>query len=224
MSASIAVKSPTVPSTMAVAKAMTSSPASAACSRKYTPMACGGVTPPISQRYRARRAASRARCLGPPPCSAESAIEARHRERRCRGFMTLIGRAVARPREGLFGRVRRKKTERDRHLRHLRRQHDAVRGGVGDVIEVRRLTANQAPEADHACPGAGRSDSSRSLRQLKGAGDREGHDIGPWDAGVLESGPGACLEPIGHKRVIAGNDQGETHQGPVREIRATTGP
>ena len=64
----------------------------------------------------------------------------------------------------------------------------------------------------HTTPGRG--DARGGLCQLIGAGDSEGHDVGARDAGVLECG--TRLEPIGHKRVVSGDDQGKTHQGPRR--------
>ena len=65
-----------------------------------------------------------------------------------RGLAALVGRAVAGARQRLFRRVASSARRTHRHAGRLRRAHDAVRRRLRDVVEVRRLAADQAAEAD----------------------------------------------------------------------------
>src|SRR5262249_27666024 len=113
------------------------------------------------------RAWSCAESRGPRLRMAQRAIERRHLDRGVRRLAPLVVlRPVTGTRGRLLHRVGRQHTEGHWHARVPRRDHDPVRHRGRDVVEVRRLAANHAPEADDRVEAAGFGRSARGLRQL----------------------------------------------------------
>ena len=191
-------------------------------SSKNVSTAAAGSARPTSQRYRICSAASRA-CRRAPLTGEVSGrlfagrvnrlIRADHGQRRARGLRALVRGTVDGSGHRLFGRVRRQHAERHRHARSLRRAHDAVRGRLRDVVEVRRLAANQAAEADDGVETAGLGDAMGGLRQFVGARHQERVHSRLGHAALGQRGPCPLRQPAGDELVIFGDDQGDIRGG-----------
>ena len=116
-------------------------------------------------------------------------------------------------RGGLLQRVRGQNPERHRHARGLRRGRDRVRDGRRQVVEVRRLSPDDAPETDDRieCPrfgGAARGqrdlERSRNLDDRHGAGAVGSRAAG---AGIPERGQGPVAQRAGDGPMVRGYDQ-----------------
>ena len=68
-------------------------------------------------------------------------------------------------------------------------------GLAGDVVEVRRLAADDAANGDHAGVPARPRQGHGAQRQLEGARDRDDVDAVALDARALQSRDGAVEEP-----------------------------
>ena len=104
--------------------------------------------------------------------------------------------------------------------RRLRGAHDAVRRRLRDVVEVRRLAANQTAQADDRRPLARLGDALRRLRQLVGAGHRKRLDASSAHARLAQHRARAGFEPLGDELVVLRRRRGNTHVGQLGRVSA----
>ena len=88
-----------------------------------------------------------------------------------------------------------------------------LRRRLRDVVEVRRLAADQAAKAHDRVPVAGLGHALRGLRDLVGSGDAKRDDVGVGQSGLTGARPRAGFEPVGDKRVVRGNNERELQRG-----------
>src|SRR6185503_671566 len=82
------------------------------------------------------------------------------------------------------------------------RHRQALRHGRGDVLEVRRLAADQAAEADERVELAALGGMLRGHRDFERAGDAHDRDVAGRDAGRGERRQGAGLQAVGDEVVV----------------------
>ena len=82
-------------------------------------------------------------------CQRQLRDDRRHLDRRGRRLPPLVAAAVAGARQRLLDRVGRQHAERHRHAGRRRRRREPVRHRRRDVLEVRRLAADQTAQTDH---------------------------------------------------------------------------
>jgi hypothetical protein len=92
-----------------------------------------------------------------------------------------------------------------------------MRHGGRDVLEVRGLSADDAPDADDRVEPAGFRGASRRLRQLEGPGYCEELDVGLGRASLTQRGGGAGRQPARQRLVEPGDDDGEARAVGVTE-------
>jgi hypothetical protein len=135
------------------------------------------------------------------------AEEDRHFDRRDSGLPALVVRALARPGHRLRLVVRGQYTEGDRHTGVAGRLHHAVRDGGRDVLEVRGVAPDHAPEAEDRVEAAGFSEAPGGLRKLVRAGNV--HRVHAVGASLRQHRLGGPPERLGHRGVEAGHHHGE---------------
>src|SRR5215211_201227 len=130
--------------------------------------------------------------------------EARHLQ----GSANGVGGTVD-ARLGLLERLGRQHAERHRYAGLDRRQLQPARRLARDVVEVRRLAADHAPERDNAGVLPGLRECDRRDRQLEGARDGDDRDRLALDAGLLELVQRALEQPARDSAVELGHDDAD---------------
>ena len=111
--------------------------------------------------------------------------------------------------------VKREHTERDRNPGLQRSELQAARRLAGDVVEVRRVTADHAAESDDAGKPACLRQRHGSERQLEGPGNLNDRDGVPGNARELELAERALEQPVRDLAVEAADDDRDCAAGAV---------
>ena len=90
----------------------------------------------------------------------------------------------------------------------------AVRHRRRDVLEVRRLAANQAAEADDRVEAPALGGVLRRQRNLEGARHADDRDVARRDAGRGQRRERAGLQPVGDEVVVLRHDEREAEARP----------
>ena len=157
-------------------------------------------------------AASRPECAAPivrEPCVAESARERDHLDRADRGVPAFVAGFGAGALDGLLDGVGREHAERDRHAGRHRQLRDAFRSLAGDVVEVRRGSADDRAERDDRVDLFARREAARDERDLPCAGHAHDRDVLARGAVAHERVDRALDQVVDDEVVEAARDDGE---------------